>query len=205
MNETYNFLEDWIYGGPGNNSPQAWLSTPVATPDGATRTLNSFSVDQYFFTGANNSYYQGSLGNLDNLGQSATADEVARGSNYGDLITYEEAASGGNTPIFALIETGGPSTSDTSAADYITPPELNWARLVDRSSTVRTVSFILITLLLVPRKSDGNLYDSYYQTVQPGQTVSMYTQVQDTDALVEAAGPRSQFADGSRLRHRQHS
>ena len=130
MNETYNFLEDWIYGGPGNNSPQAWLSTPVATPDGATRTLNSFSVDQYFFTGANNSYYQGSLGNLDNLGKSATPDEVARGSNYGDLISYEEAASGGTTPIFALIETGGPSTSDTSAADYITPPELNWARLV---------------------------------------------------------------------------
>ena len=188
MNETFNFLEDWIYGGPGNNSPQTWLTTPVATPDGTTRTLDLFSVDQYFFSGANNPYYQGSLGDLDNLGQSATASEVARGSSYGDLITYEEAASGGNTPIYALIETGGPSTSNTAAASYITPPELNWAvwsSLIHGANGIEYFDHSFAG----PGESDNNMYDLYYQTVQPGQTVSMYTQVEDTDALVEQMAP----------------
>ena len=40
-----------------------------------------------------------------------------------------------------------------------------------------------------PAISNDNLSQPFYQTVQPGQTVSIYTQVQNTDALIEQVAP----------------
>ena len=37
--------------------------------------------------------------------------------------------------------------------------------------------------------SDNDVEDPYYQTVQPGQTVSIYTQIQNTDALIQQLAP----------------
>ena len=125
INDTWNFIE---YGGlnPVNSSAQV-LDTLVTTPNGTQVHIDASSVDGYWFSGANISSIQYELGLLDNLAGNVTAAEVARGSNYGDIITDEEAITGGSQPIFAIIETGGPYTEDTSASDYITPPELNWA------------------------------------------------------------------------------
>src|SRR5262249_32487414 len=38
-------------------------------------------------------------------------------------------------------------------------------------------------------QSDDNLAQPFYQTVQPGQTISIYDQVKATDALVEQLAP----------------
>ena len=43
------------------------------------------------------------------------------------MIAEERQLDANNEPIIAVIEDGGSYTQDTSAADYITPPELNWA------------------------------------------------------------------------------
>ena len=40
-----------------------------------------------------------------------------------------------------------------------------------------------------PRANKRHSCDPYYQTVQPGQTVSIYTQVDRTDALITQLAP----------------
>ena len=117
-----------------------------------------------------------------------TTDQAARGSNYGDVISDERLATGGTTPIFGFVEDGGPYTQDTSASDYITPPELNWAVWSELIHGARGVIYFNHTFA-GPEVSDDNLDQPYYQTVQPGQTVSIYTQVKNTDALVEQMAP----------------
>ena len=51
------------------------------------------------------------------------------------------------------------------------------------------VSYISITLSPVPHRQTTILQTPFYQTVQPGQTISIYTQVKATDALVEQLAP----------------
>ena len=188
INDTWNFI---AYGGlsPVNSSAQV-LDTLVTTPNGTQVHIDASSIDAYWFSGANISSIQGELGLLDNLGGNgnATAAEVARGSNYGDIITDEEAITGGSQPIFGFVETGGPYTEDTSASDYITPPELNWAVWSELIHGANGIIYFDHSFA-GPAVSDSNVQDAYYQTVQPGQTVSIYTQIQQTDALVTQLAP----------------
>lgn len=190
LNDTWNTIE---YGAlPGTPSPGTAatdLTYLVTTPDGTKAHIDAFSVDQYWFSGANISgtlRYAGGL--LDNLGQDMTVDQAARGSNYGDIISDERAITGGALPIFGFVEDGGPFIEDTSASDYITPPELNWAVWSELIHGARGITYFNHSFG-GPGVSDDNMADSYYQTIQPGQTVSMYTQMQKTDALVEQMAP----------------
>jgi hypothetical protein len=186
INNTWNFVN---YGGlSGVNSSAQVLSSLVTTPDGTKAHLDTSSVDLYWFTGAHDSTWQYVGGLLDNLGRSMTPDEMARGSNYGDLISEERSYTGGNSPLYAIVEDGGPYTIDTSASTYITPPELNWAVWSSLIHGARGVVYFNHTFA-GPAQSDDNLADPFFQTVQPGQTVSMYTQVKQTDALVEQMAP----------------
>ena len=188
VNNTWNYIRYGPPGGPGApTDQQGFLYTPVATPNGSTRHIDASSVDLYLFAGAKIGI-GGWLGALDNLGRDATQDEAARGSNYGDLITDQEAFTGGKTPLYAFIEDGGPYPTDTSAADYITPPELNWATWSSLIHGARGVIYFNHTFG-GPAQGDDNLAGSFYQTVQPGQSVSIYTQVKNTDALVEQMAP----------------
>ena len=186
INNTWNFI---AYGGlsPVNSSAQV-LDTLVTTPNGTQVHIDASSIDAYWFSGANISSIQGELGLLDNLPGNATAAEVARGSNYGDIITDEEAITGGSQPIFGFVETGGPYTEDTSASDYITPSELNWAVWSELIHGANGIDYFDHSFA-GPSVSDSNVQDAYYQTVRPGQTVSIYTQIQQTDALVTQLAP----------------
>ena len=51
------------------------------------------------------------------------------------------------------------------------------------------MSYISITHSVVQPQSNDNLAQPYYQTVQPGQTISIYNQVQATDALIKQLAP----------------
>ena len=94
----------------------------------------------------------------------------------------------GAQPVYAFIEDGGPYTEDTSSSDYITPPELNWAVWSSLIHGARGVIYFNHTFA-GPAQSDDNLAQTFYQTVQPGQTISIYNQVKATDALVEQMAP----------------
>ena len=215
MNNTWNFIVyGGLSGGPdggGTAGSAAVLDTPVTTPDGTTRQIDTSSVDVYWFAGAKSNssavlYWEGMMygqGEYDGLlpgtptWSPLTPDQGARGSNYGTQIDLERAYTGGSTPIYAIVEDGGPYTSDTSASTYITPPELNWAVWSSLIHGARGVVYFNHTFA-GPAQSDDNLADPNFQTVQLGQTVSMYTQVQNTDALVEQMAPvlNSPTADG---------
>jgi len=174
---------------PAQVSAANVLYTPVATPDGATRHIDVSSVDEYFFAGAkeNSGMILNAAGLLYHQAPT-TPDQAARGSNYGTLIDRERAATGGSTPLYAYVEDGGPYVGDTSASDYITPPELNWATWSSLIHGARGISYFNHSFA-GPGYSFDNMSSPYYSTVQPGQIVSMYAQVKATDALVEQMAP----------------
>ena len=188
LNNTWNFIAyGALNGTPAPGTAAADLNTLVTTPNGTKRHIDASSVDLYWFAGSRSGALLGQGAVLDNL-SSMTVDQAARGSNYGDVISDERAATGGSTPIYGFVEDGGPYTEDTSAADYITPPELNWAVWSELIHGARGVIYFNHSFA-GPAQSDDNLSQPYYQTVQPGQTVSMYAQMKTTDALVEQMAP----------------
>jgi len=187
INNTWNFIN---YGDlSGIPAPQV-LSMPITTPNGTSRHIDVQSVDIYWFAGGKSSnpiLRQGGL--IYNLGRDMTPDEAERGSNYGDMIDAERAFQGAHpAPIVAVIEDGGPYGEDTSASDYITPPELNWAVWSSIIHGARMIDYFNHTFA-GPAPSQDNLAQPFYQTVQPGQTISIYNQVKATDALVEQLAP----------------
>ena len=195
LNNTTSILSyGGISGTPGSGSPAAMLYTPIATPDGTTRHIDVSSVDEYWFAGirapAIASSVEWSAGVIWNGSVAVTADQVQRGSNYGSMIDAERKITGGTTPIYAYIEDGGPYTQDTTAASYITPPELNWATWSSLIHGARGVIYFNDTFAYQgPGYSFWNMESAYYQAVQPGQTVSMYAQVKATDALIKQLAP----------------
>jgi len=191
MNDTWNWI---VYGGlsPIGPSSPAYVSSAqvlnslVTTPDGTQVHIDASSLDIYWFAGV---VAPGAFNASSVLGVSnATADQIERGSNYGYVIAQERLATGGNTPVYGIVETGGPYTEDTSASDYITPPELNWAVWSELINGARGIVYFDCSFA-GPGASNDNAESSYYQTVQPGQTVSIDTQIQNTDALIAQLAP----------------
>src|SRR5262249_6707130 len=86
-----------------------------------------------------------------------------------------------------LVETGELGKADTDA-DYITPPELNWASWSSIIHGAREIIYFNHTFT-ASHQSDDNLTQPFYQTVQPAQTSSIYDQVKAADALVEQLAP----------------
>jgi hypothetical protein len=189
VNNTWNFIKfGGLKGAPSPNTSNSVLMGPVKTPNGTTRHIDVSAIDVYWFTGAQTGFWQYAGGLLHNQGRNMTADQMARGSNYGDVISDQRAFTGDAAPIFGIVEDGGPYTTDTSASDYITPPELNWAIWSELIHGARGVVYFNHTFA-GPAVSDDNLAEAYYQTVRPAQTISMYNQVKTTDALVKQMAP----------------
>ena len=186
MNNTWN----WVVYGDLNGGPSTTteeIYTPVATPNGTTRHIDASSVDFYFFAGQG-SNLQYVAGLLDGLSGAESLDQMHRGNNYGDLITQQLEDTGGNSPIYSYIELGGPWLEDTSASYYITPEEVNWAAWSSLIHGARGIVYFNHTFA-GPAQTNDILATSFYQTVQPGQTVSIYTQVDRTDALITQLAP----------------
>jgi Ca-dependent carbohydrate-binding module xylan-binding/Calx-beta domain len=175
------------------------LKTSVATPNGTLRHIDLSSSDTYFFAGAhaNVSWVLGAGAEIGAGGivdsqfhRDMTQDEAARGSNYGDEVDLlrDVQVNYFPAPIAAYIETGGPYTENSTGATYISPPELNWAVW---SSLIHGAGQIIYFNHSFggPAFSFDNLAQPYYQTIQPGQTISIYNQVKATDAMIEQLAP----------------
>ena len=184
------YQDGQLPGTPAPGDQATVLDAVVHTPNGTTAHVDLQSVDLYWFAGAHASFWQQVGGMLYNLGHDMTPDQMARGSNYGDMIDVERSYQAGHfpAPITAYIEDGGPAAEDTSAADYITPPELNWAVWSSLIHGAQNIVYFNHTFA-GPAQSDDNMAQPYYQTIQPGQTISMYNQIKATDAEVEQMAP----------------
>ena len=99
-------------------------------------------------------------------------------------------------PIAVFIEDGEPGNNGTDA-DYITPPELNWAAWSSIIHGARQIIYFNHSFT-GSNEFDDNVSQAFYQTVQPGQKISIYGQIKSTDAEIEQLAPviNSPFADG---------
>ena len=196
MNNTWSWDAGYsLSGAPAPGTPASILSDLITTPDGTKRQVDINSIDMYWFAGSRdpswNGYMLGSGGagqQLYHLSSGMTADQAQRGSNYGDMIDIERGYVGDSKPIFAFVEDGDPFSGDTNGSSYITPPELNWATWSSLIHGARGVIYFDHSFS-GPGSGNVGVENSYFQTVQPGQTISIYNQIKATDALVEQLAP----------------
>ena len=195
MNDTWSW--DWgqgLSGAPGSGTPASILADLVTTPDGTQRHIDINSADIYWFAGSRDpswSPYLDVAGEyIYGLSSHMTADQEQRGSNYGDMVDIIRSYQAANhpAPIFVFIEDGDPFTGDTNGSDYIKPAEMNWATWSSLIHGARGVIYFDHSFS-GPGTADVNVEQSYYQTVQPGQTISIYGQIQSTDALIHQLAP----------------
>lgn len=198
----YNTNWQQITGAPINGAPGGTVAgtflTPVTIPGGSTRHIDAQSSDLYAFGGCNNGAYSqeqaaGQLGAM--YDQSTTQIAVSqsqctRGSSYGDVISAQRLQGVGE-PLYTLVEDGQPYTvTDPTGNTYITPPQLNWAVWSSYIHGARGTVWFDHTFG-GPNQCDLCLQSGgYYTTIQAGQTVSIFTQVTNTNALVAQMAPQ---------------
>ena len=200
VNNTPNSLQDhrfwWLQNtwtvlanGDIGGVPMAQImSQQLRTPNGTTRHLDTVSADTYWFTGSKDGGMLSAWGDIYNLGRNMTVDEGARGSHYGDMVDILRSYQQTNpAPIAQFIEDGEPGNAGTDA-DYITPPELNWAAWSSIIHGAREIIYFNHTFT-GSNQSQDNVAQPFYQTIQPGQTISIYNQIKATDALIEKLAP----------------
>lgn len=188
LNNTWNFV---AFGGISPvASSAAVMATTVTTPDTTKAGLGLQSIDTYWIAGSTSGALTTPLGDILGLGHAATADQTRRGSWYGDMVDYQRAywTPAGKAPVLQFVENGGPYTQDTVAADYTTPPEMNWAVWSAIIHGARLICYFNHSFA-GPAISDDNFAQSYYQSVQSGQSTSIYAQAKATNALVSQLAP----------------
>jgi hypothetical protein len=197
-NNNWYFMTDAQGGLTPISSSEQVLRTLVTTPNGTQRHIDVSGTDTYWFAGAgaNVGWVLGAGAEIGADGivdsvfhRDMTADEAARGSMYGDAVDmFRDLQVTYPAPIAQFIETGGPYGENTTGASYISPPELNWAVW---SSLIHGAGQIIYFNHSFggPAFSYDNLGNPYYDTIQPGQTISIYDQVNATNALIEQLAP----------------
>jgi hypothetical protein len=195
----------FVYGGinqtPCGGNMTDSMSCNISTSKGNVH-LNLPSADIYWFAistqtqqyGApyaaslvyGNAGSGGSCGDPGSGVKCATADQMARGSNYGDMVDMMRewlAPPAQSAPICApYIETEDGLAG--AGSREITPPEFNWAVWSTILHGARCLMFFGTTSNFGSVPTFG-----FSQTVLPGQSVSMYAQAAATDALIKNTAP----------------
>jgi len=188
-----------VYGIEGVNPMDALLSTLVTTPNATQRHIDIASVDSYWMAGTLDPYVPSNLQQLYALDHLPTPDEQRRGAHYGHLIDRQRPWQAGHYPAPrpAFIENGGPYNANTTAASYIQPEELPAAVWNSLMHGARGLAFFNHSFA-GPAVSYDNLAQVYYQTIQPGKTISMYNQTKAVITRVKALAPvlNAPFANG---------
>lgn len=167
------------------------LSDLIVTPNTTTRHLDIVGADIYWFAGnGNTGAFNGQI--LYNLDHAMTRDEMRRASHYGDMLDRERLWQVGHfpAPLWQIIENGGPYTENTTQDSFIQPPEFHAAVWSSIMHGARGILIFNASLSPTgPAFSFDNLAQSYYQTPQGGQTISIYHQTKATFAQVHALAP----------------
>lgn len=188
----YENLNGSVCGGSGTMTMQQVMSCTTGMPAG--RHLDIPTDDQYWFAGSNTSFgqtYPG--GDIYGGGMRLTADQMARGDHYGDMVDMMRAwVTVHSAPAAPYIETEDGLLSDTGVR-RITPPELNWAAW----STIVHGARMLLYFGTTSNFGSGSTF-GFSKTVLSGQTISMYDQAKATNTQVENLAPaiNSPFAIG---------
>jgi hypothetical protein len=197
-----NFTWNWLAFGDNGGVPSATLMSKLYnTPCGTQRHLDFQTIDIYWFAGGAGGVGAYDGGKVYGLSRSLTTDENNRACHYGDnvdmLRVYQAGAGHFPAPLAVYVENGGPYVEDTTASTYIQPAELNagvWSTIIHGARYIKYFNHSFAG----PAVSNDNLSETYYQTIQPGQSVSIYNQTKQTNANVKALATviNSPFADG---------
>jgi hypothetical protein len=179
-------------GGSGTMSMQQIMSCTINT-SGGPRHLDIPTDDLYWFAGSNtsNGQYAGGLIYTDH--GTATAGQMARGSNYGDMVdTMRSWVTAHPAPAAPYIETEDGLLTDPGVRE-ISPPEFNWAVW----DTIVHGARMLIYFGTTSNYGSGPTF-GFSQGILAGQSTSMFNQAKATDALVHSLAPviNSPFALG---------
>jgi hypothetical protein len=160
---------------------QYCFTTPISTTWG-TFYCNLPGADNYLFCISNYATSQGPEGTVEMGVAGATADQMARGSNYGDQVDLMREWNP-NNPVFIYIENDdalcGPAGANIGGVP-ITPPQANWAFW---SSIVHGVRIIC---WFATASDDGNTSTyGFSPSVASGQVISMLQQGEWTNALCQ--------------------
>lgn len=173
-----------ISGAPGDSSMHFVMGSaiPGITP---ARNLNVASDDLYWFAGSAASGAQQQGYAVENLAQAfgpnATVGQMARGTNYGDMVdimrTWQVSPSSSSPVIAPYIETEDGLVG--AGSREILPAELNWAAWATIIHGARGILYFSTT----SNFGSGNTF-GFSQTPLSGQSISMYTQGKNTNTLV---------------------
>jgi hypothetical protein len=170
-----------ISGTPcGDGTMQYVMSCTSGMPNG--RHLDIPTDDVYWFAGSGDSDVQYGGGMIYTGRGTATTDEMARGSNYGDMVdTMRSWLTSYPAPTAPYIET---EDGLVNGGREITPPELNWAVW----STIVHGARLIIYFGTTSNYGSGPTF-GFSREALPGQAISMYTQGKATNTLVHNLAP----------------
>jgi hypothetical protein len=196
-------------GDMGGTPPSTWMAANhFTTPNSTTKDIGWCSVDVYYF--ANSTIFQGTWDTHDadvfGITPPASTDQRARGSHYGQQIDVLRAWANGNNvtstsiadqtsfgpsrmPLFSYLENYDGNMGEVDRRQ-ITPPELNWGVWSQIVHGARAIVYFAY----VNDHGGGQ----FSETIQSGQSVSIYTQGITTNTLISQLAPviNSPFALG---------
>ena len=176
----YGDLSGNACGGTGTMTMQQVMSCTSGMPGG--RHLDIATDDLYWFAGSgvSSDQYEGGLIYTGN--GTATPDQMARGSNYGDMVdTMRSWVTAHPAPVAPYVET---EDGLVNGGREITPPELNWAVWSTIVHGARLIIYFGTTSNYGSEATFG-----FSQEVLPGQSISMYQQGKTTNTLVQKLAP----------------
>jgi hypothetical protein len=176
----YDNLSGSACGGNGTMTMQEVMSCTSGMPGG--HHLDIATDDLYWFAGSVTSADQYDGGMIYANNGTATPDEMARGSNYGDMVdTMRSWVTQHPAPVAPYIET---EDGLVTGGREITPPELNWAVWSTIVHGARMVIYFGTTSNYGSVPTFG-----FSQNVLPGQSISMYKQGKSTNTVVQQFAP----------------
>ena len=172
----------------------------MSSPNGSQKSIGMFSIDIYWFamsTDANSQAGQGAsiLKSIpiQYYGTPATADEMARGSHYGQMIDVERSWSNNTNssnaagaygtsgapaqiPLYGIVENTDGNLTGCATCRLVTPPEMHWAVWSTIIHGARAISYFF---------QKGNFTKRIYS----GQDASIYSQAVADNALITELAP----------------
>ena len=175
-----------ISGTPGNSQMYYVMGSPISTSVGNVH-LNLPGDDLYWFAGSGVSSDQYDGGLIYTGNGTATVDQMARGSNYGDMVDtmrqWLTTSPGNPAPICApYIETEDGLVGTGSRR--ILPQEWNWADW----STIIHGARCLLYFGTTSNFGAGSTF-GFETGILPGASISMYNQAIATHTLVKNLAP----------------
>lgn len=175
-----------LSGAPGDGTYRYVMGSPISTTTAGNVHMDIAGDDLYWFAGSAASGPQQQGYAVENLatafGPNATADQMARGTNYGDMIdimrTWQTSPYSSSPIIAPYIETEDGLLTDTGVRE-IKPGELNWAAWATIIHGARGLLYFSATSNFGTGATFG-----FSQSVLPGESISVYTQGKNTNTLV---------------------